>query len=69
MGHSRPLFRLLNTVDRIQMFDIKILTMTGIEPWTSLVVEATALPTEPQPLLCYAEIKCSDWMFQVIRLF
>ena len=51
------------------MFDIKVLTMTGIEPWTSLVVEATALPTEPQPLLCYAEIKCSDWMFQVIRLF
>ena len=54
MDHSRPLFlyfRLFEyTVDSIQMFDInKFLPLTGFEPRT-LVSEATALPTEPQPL-------------------
>ena len=51
MGHSRPLFLyfcLFNTVDSKQIHvGYKSLPMTGFEP---LVSEATALPTEPQPL-------------------
>ena len=41
-------FLLLNTIGNKQMFD-KSLPMTGFEPRIS-VLEATALPTEPQPL-------------------
>ena len=51
MGPSRPLFLyfyLFNTVDS-KMFNINFLPMTGFELQT-LESEATALPTEPQPL-------------------
>ena len=51
MGHSWALFLLFssfqyNTVDRKSMF-FKNLPVSGFEP---RVLEATALPTEPQPL-------------------
>ena len=51
MGHSRPLFlyfRLFGTVENDYMN--KSSPMTGFEPRTSGKYEATALPTEPQPL-------------------
>ena len=51
MGHSRPrflYFRLFNTVDSKQMID-KSLPMNRFEPSNS-GVEASTLPTEPQPL-------------------
>ena len=41
-------FRLFNTVDSVQMFD-NSLPMSGFDHG-SLVLETTALPTEPQPL-------------------
>ena len=50
MGLSRSLFlyfRLFKTVDSNGQY--KFLPMTGFEPQTS-ISEATALPTEPQPL-------------------
>ena len=51
VGHSRPLFiyfGLFITVDNKQMFN-KILPMTGVNR-VPMVLKATALPTEPQPL-------------------
>ena len=55
MGHSRPLFLLLlpfqYTVDSKQMFNIKINFCQWLDSnHGPLVSEATALPTEPQPL-------------------
>ena len=49
MDHSRPLFRLINTVDSKPMCNIKVYQLMYLnrEP---LVLEATAAPTEPQPL-------------------
>ena len=52
MGHYRPLFlyfRLFNTVDSKQMFHIKACWWLDLNRGP-LVSEATALPTEPQPL-------------------
>ena len=51
MGHSWPLFlyfRLFNTFDSKQMFKLNLhVTNSNRGP---LVLEATALPPEPQPL-------------------
>ena len=52
MGHYRPLFlyfRLFNTVDSRQMFHIKVCRWLDLNCGPP-VSEATALPTEPQPL-------------------
>ena len=51
MGYSQPLFLyfLLFFNSIVQMVD-KILPMTGFKPLGSLVLEATALPTEPPSL-------------------
>ena len=52
MGHSRPLFTLFSSFQYSQLtgnVELKILPMTGFEPRTS-GSEATAQPTEPQPL-------------------
>ena len=67
MGHSRPLFlyfRLFKTVDNVQY---EFLLMTGFELRTS-GLEATTLPTEPQPLPYrlfkmkkLSKTKCDRW--------
>ena len=51
MGHSRPLFyfRLSITVDSKQMFHIEFCRWLDVNRGP-LVLEATTLPTEPQPL-------------------
>ena len=55
------------------MFNIKVLPMTGFEPRTS-GLEATALPTDPQPMpwliVCLSRTKrrASDTNFEVFLL-
>ena len=48
MYRSRPLFRLFNTVDSKQMFDIKVCRWLDSNHGP-LMLKAIALPTEPQP--------------------
>ena len=78
MCHFRPLFLyflLFNSVDSKQMLYIKVCQwLNSIH--RPLVLEATALPTEPQPRLVYAKIDptsrhrldLNEWSIKLIVL-
>ena len=68
MGHSRPLFlyfSLFNTVDSKQMFN-KFCWWLDSNCWP-LVLEATALPTEPHNHCPYSDSSPHQWVFSGCR--